>query len=65
MLCDHFNHDPHGVLASDRHLDPPEWGNEKAQKLLEQRRELEKEIGARERQIERIDIRLEELGYGG
>ena len=58
-----FNHDPHGVLNSDRHLNPPEWGNEKAQKLLEQRRELEYEIGARERQIERIDEVLEGMGY--
>lgn len=23
MFCDHFDNDPHGVLASDRHLDPP------------------------------------------
>ena len=63
MFCDHFNHDPHGVLNSDRHLNPPE-GDEKVQKLLERRREIEYEIGARERQIERIDAELEEKGYG-
>ncbi|MEQ2398564.1 hypothetical protein [Merdimmobilis hominis] len=63
MFCDHFNHDPHGVLNSDRYLEPPE-GDEKVQKLLERRREIEYEIGARERQIEGIDAELEERGYG-
>lgn len=24
MFCEDFNHDPHGVLSSDRHLNPPE-----------------------------------------
>ena len=26
MFCDCFNHDPHGVLNSDRHLAPPSPG---------------------------------------
>ena len=50
MFCDHFNHDPHGVLNSDRHLEPPEPKNPRIglafaryEEIMEERAALDEE----------------------
>lgn len=63
MFCDYFNHDPHGVLNSDRHLDPPEEKDPRIgqafaryEEIMEERAELDEE---------RLSIRewLNDQGY--
>ena len=63
MFCDHFNHDPHGVLNSDRHLEPPEPTNPRRGLAFARYEEIMEERAALDE--ERLSIRewLNDQGY--